>query len=406
MNSTERASRANLDTQAIGPLLALAGRQGYLLRDDIVDALPPDVCSPETLDAMLATLTQAGIEVLDERPDREASAHTSQSLVEREALEEAGVALAEIAGSGGASLDTLAVFTRRMQAVPLLTHQEEIALAQEIEAGRAALNRLAAPPQGTEAALASDARHAERRIERATSKMVEANLRLVLSIAKRYQNRGLDLADLVQEGTIGLMRAVEKFEYRRGFKFSTYATWWIRQAVARAVADRGRTIRIPVHVNDELARVRRTRERMRRAAGHRPALDELAAECGLSQQRVRALLDLPSEPASLNAPLPDGEAEFGDLIEDPAGPSPLDTVVERRMRECMAALLANAAPADADVLRRRFGLSDQAPRTYEQISHDTGFSREHVRRIERRALKALRESADALAAHSFLDVDA
>ncbi|AOJ70444.1 MULTISPECIES: RNA polymerase sigma factor RpoD/SigA [Burkholderia] len=383
-------------------------------------------------------------------------------------------------GDAAASTDPLTLFVRRMHAVPLLNHAQEIALATEIEAGRtqvlhaladaldllalaslpddpalaharAALQRArargdegarafararkrayaaldaygwpsaeinavrramqrppASPAKGGSNALraaASAFAEGEARISTATTRMAEANLRLVLSIARRYASRGLDLADLLQEGNLGLLRAIEKFEYQRGFKFSTYATWWIRQAISRAIADRACTIRLPVHVGDQARRVRKAADRIRQRSGARASLAELAAATELSAERLRAMLTLPHEPRSLNAPLGDDEhAEFGDLVEDASTPSLFDALADAQMRDVVASLLKTMSAQEADILRLRFGIGGGEPCSYEQIAAQSGVSREQIRRIEKRALQTLRVSAEACNARDFLDV--
>ncbi|MBN3748063.1 sigma-70 family RNA polymerase sigma factor, partial [Burkholderia sp. Se-20373] len=204
-------------------------------------------------------------------------------------------------------------------------------------------------------------------------------------------------------GSLGLMRAIEKFEYRRGFKFSTYATWWIRQAITRAVADRARTIRVPVHVGDQYQRVQRQALRFRQRTGRRATPADLAAETGLDEDKLRAVLALPAEPVSLDAPLPDADTGLVELIEDQASASPFEQLADTRMRECVRSLLRSVTPAEADVLRRRFGLGGAEPDTYDAIAQDAGMSRERVRQIEKRALATLRTAAEAENAQSFLD---
>ena len=360
--------------------------------------------------------------------------------------------------------DTLDFFRARMRAVPLLSREQEIDLAREIaESRHDLLSCLEACPQALKILRASACRasdddvsgdsqsagkrakatpqreihdwpagaieaacdefvarlrepqhceHVSERIARmnaarlrlhaATRRMFEANMRLVYSIARRYENRGMELPDLVQEGSIGLMRAIEKFEGQRGFKFSTYATWWIRQAVGRAVAERSRTIRLPVHVGDEFVRVWRARERIRQQTGRDASFEELASASGMAEHKVRSLLALPVEPASLDIVLPDGETELIELIPD-AAPTQIEALTRVRMRDFVMALVGDMSPAEANILRRRFGIGDGEPQTYEEIAHSTGVSREQVRRIEKRALDALRASGRARTAHDYLE---
>ena len=398
----QRAALAepSVDSDALAELLALGARQGYLTEADLADALPDD---PDLVEGVLAALSEVGIAVLGERPlDGGFEIDDTAPLADSDSIQQAGAALEDAAAGVRVSTDPLAVFTRRMQSVPLLTREDEVALAMEIEAAREVLRETS----GTEVqdpARRREAAAAEAGVARATARMVEANLRLVLSIAKRYQHRGLDLADLVQEGSLGLMRAVEKFEYRRGWKFSTYATWWIRQAVSRAVADRARTIRVPVHVGDEANRVWRAAHQLRQRTGAKPGIDELAELTGLAQDKLRALLALPAEPMSLDAPVAEGEVPLVDAIEDQSGVDPFEALAGSRLSACVATLLQTMPPAEADVLRQRFGIGDDLPRTYDEIAQRTGLTRERVRRIERQALSTLRASEAARAAHAFIE---
>ncbi len=226
-------------------------------------------------------------------------------------------------------------------------------------------------------------------VEQARRELTEANLRLVVSVAKRYRWSGMPLLDLVQEGNIGLMKAVERFQYRRGFKFSTYATWWIRQAITRAIADRGRVIRLPVHVVEDLQRINRGRQALAARLGRDPGVDELAAETGVPASRVRLILDAMAPPMSLDAPIGE-EAVLGDLLEDPAGVSPADEVVDRDMAGHVDRALDTLSPREQMVLRLRFGFGNSHDHTLEDIGARLGVTRERIRQIEARALRKLR----------------
>jgi RNA polymerase primary sigma factor len=261
-----------------------------------------------------------------------------------------------------ATSDPLRLYVRQIGDGPLLTREEERELARRKDAGD----------------------------ERAKRKLIESNLRLVMSITRNYTRAGVPLLDLIQEGNLGLIRAVEKFDYKMGYKLSTYATWWIRQAITRALADQGRTIRLPVHVAEQVRRVMRSRRLLAQRLNRDPTTEELAKESGFPEKRVRELLDLVEDPVSLETPVGDGESLYGDLIEDVRSERPDErTALHLRRRELMLAM-KNLNPRMRLVLELRFGLAGSDPKTLEEVGEGLGITRERVRQLESRALRELR----------------
>ncbi|MEE1928501.1 RNA polymerase sigma factor [Streptomyces sp. TRM 70351] len=305
--------------------------------------------------------------------------------------------------TGGPSADLFRQYLREIGRIPLLSAAEEVELARRVEAGLFAEERLAREA-GVTGGLALDLDRLVVRGRLAKRHLIEANLRLVVSVAKRYVGRGLTMLDLVQEGNLGLIRAVEKFDYARGFKFSTYATWWIRQAMSRALADQARTIRVPVHVVELINRVVRVQRRVLQERGYEPAPQEVAVLLGLTEERVCEVLRLAQEPISLHAPVgEEDDVHLGDLIEDGDAPSPVETAAFLLLRQHLEAVLSTLGDREREVVQLRYGLVDGRPRTLEEIGGVFGVTRERIRQIESKTLSKLRHHAFADQLRGYLD---
>ena len=287
---------------------------------------------------------------------------------------------------------------------PLLTKDDEVRLAQQIEGGTAAREELESGT-GLTPARKRELRKLSREGEQAQRTFVQSNLRLVVSIAKKYQASGLPLLDLIQEGNLGLMHAVEKFDWRKGFKFSTYATWWIRQAITRGIANTGRTIRLPVHAGDTLARLQKARSRLELKLGRPATLLELAAEVEMPEDKVTEALRFAAEPLSLSEPLrEDGDAELGDIVEDRSAESPLEVAATALLPAEIEKLLSPLDERERQILALRFGLDRGEPRTLEEVGEYFNLTRERIRQIEARAMSKLRHPSSDTGARDLLAV--
>ena len=285
---------------------------------------------------------------------------------------------------------------------PLLTKEDEVRLAQQIENGVEARGKLETEEKLT-AAEKRDLKRLDRNGARAEKKFVQSNLRLVVSIAKKYQASGLPLLDLIQEGNLGLMHAVEKFDWRKGFKFSTYATWWIRQAITRGIANTGRTIRLPVHAGDTLARLQKARTRLELKYGRPATLTELAADVEMPEDKITEALRFANEPLSLSEPLrEDGDAELGDVVEDRGAASPFEVAATSLLPDEIARLLAPLDEREREILKLRFGLDRGEPRTLEEVGEHFNLTRERIRQIEARAMSKLRHPSSDTGARDLL----
>ncbi|MEH0578942.1 RNA polymerase sigma factor [Streptomyces sp. B21-108] len=338
----------------------------------------------------------------DAEQDAEQEVEPTAELLE-EAPEPVVPPRARAADNSGPSSDLFRQYLREIGRIPLLTAAEEVELARRVEAGLFAEEKLSgASDLDSELALDLDRLVVMGRM--AKRRLIEANLRLVVSVAKRYIGRGLTMLDLVQEGNLGLIRAVEKFDYARGYKFSTYATWWIRQAMSRALADQARTIRVPVHVVELINRVVRVQRRMLQERGYEPTPEEVAAQLDLAPERVGEVLRLAQEPVSLHAPVgEEDDVALGDLIEDGDATSPVESAAFLLLREHLEAVLSTLGERERKVVQLRYGLADGRPRTLEEIGRIFGVTRERIRQIESKTLSKLRDHAFADQLRGYLD---
>ena len=303
--------------------------------------------------------------------------------------------------SGWPSADSVRAYLKEIGRIPLLTAAQEVDLAKRIEAGLFAGEKLMngssiSPP------LRRELEEIERDGRIAKSHLIEANLRLVVSLAKRYTGRGMALLDLIQEGNLGLIRAVEKFDYAKGYKFSTYAMWWIRQAITRAMADQGRTIRVPVHVVDSINKLLRAQRQFTQTHGRVPTPEELAAELDVTVERVQEIQAIAQEPVSFQAPVGEDDGTLGDLIEDADAVTPLDAATQTLMLEQLRTVLSSLGEREQHVLMMRFGLADGLAHTLEEVGKQFGVTRERVRQIENKTLAKLRQPTCALQLRDYL----
>jgi RNA polymerase primary sigma factor len=310
--------------------------------------------------------------------------------------------LAEAWAGADRTPDLVRQYLREIGRVPLLTAADEVSLARAVEAGLFAEDRLANLPD-IEPVLRADLAEIVRQGHQAKRRLIEANLRLVVSVAKRYVGRGLPMLDLVQEGNVGLIRAVEKFDYTKGYKFSTYATWWIRQAISRALADQSRTIRMPVHVVETMNKVLRVQRRLGQELGREPTPEEIGAETGLEAARVIDLLSFAPEPVSLHTPVGESEEnELGDLIEDADSETPAEFVAQSMLKDHLDEVLLSLGEREREVVRMRYGLRDGEQHTLEEVGRYFGVTRERVRQIEAKTLAKLRHGRFSAALRDYL----
>ncbi|MFO7322850.1 MAG: sigma-70 family RNA polymerase sigma factor [Chloroflexota bacterium] len=394
-------------------LVERAQTKGVVTYDDILALMPEAERDVTLLDDLLEELAEAGVDVV---PTTEAESVDSieETLVpsrRRELEDEADIDidfdeeetlawmqhdLVEDAGYQQAldSDDVVGLYLKEAGRVPLLTAEEEVALAKRMERAEAAREMLERHGDSLPLDDIYELREIIQDGEDAQEHLIRANARLVISVAKKYIGRGVPFLDLIQEGNIGLIRATNKFEYQRGHKFSTYATWWIRQAVSRAVADQGRTIRVPVHMGDQLNRMRRIQLQLTQELGREPTIDEIATAMDTTPDKIENLLEIARRPVSLETPIDDeGDSTFGDFVEDVNSPAPVEEVTTQLLHEQINAALDRLPPREAQILRLRYGLEDGRVYTLEEVGQAIGVTRERVRQLEAQALNRLRQSS-------------
>lgn len=371
-------------SELLQELLTRSEMQGYVTYEDIVEVIAEDI-DEATIEAVLEDLEDLGIEVRSAGEDEENILQVAKAEEDEEDDDEA---LADI--SAVSADDPVGLYFRQMAQEPLLTAEEEIDLAKTIEAGKNARAQLEKSGDLSVSDRAELILSMERAQE-AREHLGRANTRLVVSIAKRYMGQGLPFPDLIQEGNVGLMRAVDKYDYERGNRFSTYATWWIRQAITRALAQKTRTIRIPLHMTERIRQMYRTAQVLEQELGRRPTPEEIAEEMNLPADSVRGMMDASQHAIALERPVGDeGDSEFGDFIEDQDTPEPDEAAAHHLLQETIEEVLSELTPRQAHILRLRFGLGGGEQHTLEEIANKFGLSRERIRQLEKEALRRLR----------------
>src|SRR4051794_36596562 len=389
MTPTALPREAQVDE--VRDLVAKGKEAGFLTSEDIGAALVAAELPPESMDAVLRLIADEGIEILE----------TSDEDLEEEPPAKA--AAEEEAALRSPTSDPVRMYLKEIGRVPLLTAEEEVDLAKSVEAGLFASEKLTMNVS-LQPGLRRDLELIERDGQLAKKRLIEANLRLVVSIAKRYVGRGMLFLDLIQEGNLGLIRAVEKFDYTKGYKFSTYATWWIRQAITRAIADQARTIRIPVHMVETINKLVRIQRQLLQDLGREPTPEEIGVEMELPPERVREIQKLSQEPVSLETPIgEEDDSNLGDFIEDSDAVVPIDAASFILLQEQLDSILHTLSEREKKVIQLRFGLSDGHPRTLEEVGKEFGVTRERIRQIESKTLSKLRHPSRSQKLRDYLE---
>ena len=404
-------TQAKFDEKLKG-LLAIAKKKKNVLEyQEVVDYFTDMTIGEEQFDKILETLEQNNVDVL--RITEVDDVDDEEIILTEE--DEVDVENIDLSVPDGVSIeDPVRMYLKEIGKVPLLNAEEEIELAQKMENGAVAKEKLAILEKRLENLTGEEADDLKEEIQKlkieldtgdeAKKRLAEANLRLVVSIAKRYVGRGMLFLDLIQEGNLGLIKAVEKFDYRKGYKFSTYATWWIRQAITRAIADQARTIRIPVHMVETINKLIRVSRQLLQELGREPTPEEIAEEMSLPVERVREILKISQEPVSLETPIGEEEdSHLGDFIQDDNVPVPADAAAFTLLKEQLIEVLGTLTEREQKVLRLRFGLDDGRARTLEEVGKEFNVTRERIRQIEAKALRKLRHPSRSRKLKDYLD---
>ncbi|MDI6821447.1 MAG: RNA polymerase sigma factor RpoD [Actinomycetota bacterium] len=385
------------EIEEVKRLINKGKEKGILSSDEIADVLQEVDLTTEQIENIYSHLLEQGIEVVDSVAEVGDIEEESEEELEKDFGKELDLS------TRVPTSDPVRMYLKEIGKVPLLTAKEEVELAKKIEAGEMAARKL----EENSGLPRAEIRRLNRLIEGgsvAKRKLVEANLRLVVSIAKRYVGRGMLFLDLIQEGNLGLIRAVEKFDYRKGYKFSTYATWWIRQAITRAIADQARTIRIPVHMVETINKLIRVQRQLLQDFGREPTPEEIAREMDLSPEKVREILKISQEPVSLETPIGEEEdSQLGDFIEDQEAEVPADAASFSLLQEQLREVLDTLSERERKVIELRFGLIDGHPRTLEEVGRVFGVTRERIRQIESKTLSKLRHPSRSAKLKDYLE---
>ena len=367
--------------EAFAALLEKGDYQGFITLSDIFRVFPEAEDIEDRVERLQAFFHSAGIEVYEELSQVPAHLHHEAGLENAH-----GIDLSAISSD-----DTVGLYLKEMARVPLLNTEEEVDLAKRIERGNKAEERLMKSNGKYTAKKRAELQGYVQDSLAARDHLIKANTRLVVSIAKRYMGRGVPFLDLIQEGNLGLMKAVEKFDYHRGYRFSTYATWWIRQTITRAIADQGRTIRVPVHMSDRIRRLYKVARQLEQELGRKPTPEEIARVLEVDPRKVQWMMRVSWRPLSLESPVGEEEdTELGSFVEDETTPTPTQSAYQNLLREKVEEVLSTLSPREARILRLRFGLHNGRPYTLEEVGQKFGLTRERIRQIEGKALRRLR----------------